>query len=592
MNIKRILSLTLVAVLVLAMAMSGCGGNETSSSTAGTSSAASEPAGSETSTASTNEGGETLAAEQVITLQQPNVATFDSAQTTDAESGTFLAETMEGLFRYRYEEDGSSVFEPAGIESYEISDDGLTYTFHLNDNMWSDGQPVTANDYVYAVKRLLNADLACGYAFFAYGIVNAREYEADNAGFDFDQVGVKAIDDKTVEYTLSEPDAQFLFKVGFTCFNPLREDIVEPLGDTYGDDWTQLVYNGPFICTDWTSESEGTLVKNENYWDADSVKLQQINLVYVDEDATRDKLFKEGELYQLGGAGDYLEEYKTMAENGECQYIHRDYSAAAFYNVFNKKTGGISGLMNNAKICAAIGYAIDNVEYCETIYGRYTPANSYVPADAMLGDQSYRERTGNEELWKADREKYTGNPEALQELFKEGLTELGLQTDDLSQYTVTYICYGDSSRALQIQEYIKQAVESNLGINLELNVCSGWAQFLTDTKDYTLWDFYQTGWVADYNEPMTYMENWASTQSDMWENEEYDALIDEARVTLDEAKRAELYQKAEQMLYDNQVIMPTYFSDVNTFILNSLRGLQIGSIGFGWDAKYAYVVEE
>lgn len=596
MKIKRILSLALVAALVLALAMSGCGNADNNSSTASTAGNESSTAPVSSAPASSDTGnadGEVLAADQIITYQQPEVRTWDTTQCGDTGSGTMLAHTTEGLFRYKYDDAGAAVMEPAGCTEYEISDDGLTYTFHLRENKWSDGEPVTADDYVYAVKRLLEPDLAAAYAFFATGIVGAADYNAGTTT-DFSTVGVKAVDDMTVEYTLAEVDATFLEKVGTTVFFPLREDIAEQYGDAYGANADEILSCGPYIVTEWTDKDTGVMVKNDQYWDAENVIITEVDLQYVEEAATRDKLFKQGDLAQIGGSTDYLEEYRTMAKNGECQEVHRDADGGTFYLNF-KMEGSASGLMGNAKIRTAVGYAVDNTAYCETIMKRLTPADSFVPPNTMLGDKTYREQVGMDP-WAEGRAKYRNNPEELQKLFKEGLTELGKPTDDLSQYTIKYLTYGESSTSRQAQELFQQNIEQNLGVKCEIQVCADWASYGKAVDEGgEAWDLSMNGWSPDYPDPMTYMDMWISTGTSNlsgYKNPEYDALIDKALKTVQPADRVEIYKEAEQLLCDDMVIMPFYFSDVNSFILNNVKGIQIGSLGFSWSVIDAYVIEE
>lgn len=592
MKMKRILSAAMAAAMTLTMVMSGCGNSNTTSSTASKADTDTSSTASVTSAADTGaDNGENLAADQILTVHQSEIRTWDTTQCGDTGSGTMLAHTTEGLFRYKYDETGAAVMEKAGCTDYTISDDGLVYTFTLRENTWSDGQPVTANDYVYAVKRLLNPDLAAAYAFFATGLVGGDAYNAGETD-DFSTVGVKAVDDMTVEYTLAQPDSTFLAKLGATVFFPLREDIVEPLGDAYGADYSEILSCGPYIVTDWTDKDSGTMVKNDNYWNAENITITEVYLQYAEEVATRDKLFKQGDLAWVGGSTDYLEEYRNMAANGECQSIHQDADGGTFYLNFNFN-GGASGLMSNAKIRKAVGYAIDNTAYCETIMKRLTPADSFVPPNSMLGDKTFREQVGVDP-WAAERAEYYNNPEALQNLFKEGLTELGKDTSDLSQYTIKYLTYGESSTSRQAQEMFQQNLEQNLGVTAEIEVCADWASY-GKTVDGEDWDFSMNGWSPDYADPMTYMDMWISdgtSNISKYKNSEYDALITEAANTVDTAARAEIYKKAEQMLADDCVLVPFYFSDVNTFINNNVKGLQIGTMGFSWSVTDCYIVEE
>lgn len=592
MKMKRILSATMAAALALSMVMSGCGDSSSSSTASKADDTASTASTASTvSTDDTNTGDEVLAEDQILTVQQSEIRTWDTTQCGDTGSGTMLAHTTEGLFRYHYDESGAAVMEPAGCTDYEISDDGLVYTFHLRENTWSDGEPVTANDYVYAVKRLLDPDLAAAYAFFATGLVGGDAYNAGETD-DFSTVGVKAVDDMTVEYTLVKADSTFLAKLGSTVFFPLREDIAEPLGDAYGSDYTDILSCGPYIVEEWTDKDTAVMVKNENYWNADNITITEVDLQYVEEVATRDKLFKQGDLAWVGGSTDYLEEYRNMAANGEVQSIHQDADGGTFYLNFNFD-GGTSGLMSNVKIRKAVGYSIDNVAYCETIMKRLTPADSFVPPNSMLGDKTYREQIGVDP-WAEERAQYYNNPEALQNLFKEGLEELGLDSSDLSKYTIKYLTYGESSQSRQAQELFQQNLEQNLGVTADIEVCADWASYgkAVDGGD---WDLSMNGWSPDYPDPMTYMDMWitdGTSNQSRYANPEYDALIEEALATTNAEDRVEIYKKAEQMLADDCVLVPFYFSDVNTFINNNVKGLQIGTMGFSWSVTDCYVVEE
>lgn len=334
------------------------------------------------------------------------------------------------------------------------------------------------------------------------------------------------------------------------------------------------------------------MVKNETYWDAENITITEVDFQYVEEVATRDKLFKQGDLSFTGGTTDYLEEYRNMAANGECDSIHLDADGGTFYLNFNFN-GGTSGLMSNVKIRKAVGYAIDNTAYCETIMKRLTPSNAFVPPNWMLGDKTYREQIGVEP-WAEERAQYYNNPEALQALFKEGLEELGLDSSDLSQYTIKYLTYGESSQSRQAQEMFQQNLEQNLGVTADIEVCADWASYgkAVDGED---WDFSMNGWSPDYNDPMTFMDMWISTgtsNTSRYKNEEYDALIEQALAATEPEDRVEIYRKAEQMLADDCVLVPFYYSDVNTFINNNVKGLQVGTMGFSWSVTDCYIVEE
>ena len=570
MRKKKVAALALAASLAISTALTGCGGSDKKSS-----------------------GGKEGGGDQVIGAIQIDLRTFDSAQCNDTASATILANVMEGLFRYRINEEGNAILENAGASDCTISDDGLTYTMKLRENKWSDGEPVTADDYVYAVERLLDPDLACGGAFFAWGLEGAEDYSNGKTD-DFSTVGVKAIDDMTVEYKLSAVDSAFKDKLTSAVFYPLRRDIVEAAGESYGTSIDGMVFSGPFKITQWSDKDTAVLEKNTEYWDADSVKLSEIDMTYVDEATTIDQMFLQGDFVSTQNAsGEYLEKYKELADKGEITQVHND--KVGPWWVSYQMNGGPSGLMGNAKIRKAVGYAIDGQEICDTIYGNGTQANTFVPESISLGDSSYREIAGDDGLWEDEGAAYRGNKEALQKLFKEGLEELGLQTDDLSQYTISYLCYGDTAKALSVQEFYQQSIESMLGINLELKVLADWAQYGSEVNGED-WDISVNGWSPDYNEPMTYIDMFvtdATSNVQNFSSEEYDALVEQARSTIDPTERAALYRKCEQILCDEAVLTPVYVSPIEIFLDNDFKGAQIlqGTLGIDYDYKYAYVEE-
>lgn len=579
MRTKRIVACLLSAVL-LAGALAGCGSGEASKAPA----AASAASGGAT--------GEKLADEQVITLGQPEARTLDSAQAADTASSCIIMNYSEGLFRFNTAGDGTSKMEKAGCTDYSISDDGLTYTFKLRENKWSDGKPVTAKDYVFAVKRLLDKDVGSLYAFFATGLVNGKAYNQGKLK-DFSKVGVKAVDDMTVEYKLEKPDAAFLSKLGCVNFMPLREDIVSKIGGQYGETPEGMVFNGPFKLTEWTDKDTGKLEKNDQYWDAKNVHLTEIKLQTVVEQATADKLFQQGGLAQVNPSSEYLKKYKDLTKKGECQELYRPSDGGSTWISFRMDNKNPSGLMSNRKIRQAVGYALNNQKICTDIYSRYVPAYGFVPNMTAMGDSSWG-KEANQYPWKADSDKYRDNKAELQKLFKEGLKELGKQSDDLGQYTLVYLCQGESSLAKQVQEYVQQQISQNLGVNVHIKLCSGWEEYGKQVLDGG-WDISMNGWAPDYNEPMTFLDMWVTggtSNYQMYNNRDYDALIAQAVATTDPEKRLEIYKKCEQKLHDDMVLVPTYYGDTYSYFQKNLRGYQLPLMAGTWDYKNAYLVAE
>lgn len=591
MNIKRILSLTLAAVLMLALVMSGCGDTNNNSSTASTggNDNSSTPASSAV-VSNTGAGEEKMADDQTIYVSQELAATFDSTQVQDVPSGTIVNMTQEGWFRYSFDDAGTAMMNKAACADYTISDDGLVYTMKMIDYNWSDGQPVTADDYVYGAQCALDPAAAAPYSFFLTGLVGAADYNAGTTT-DFSTVGVKAIDEKTVEYTLAAPDSTFLSKLANSIFFPKRKDVVEAAGGEYGNtnNWQSLVYCGPYTITEWTDKDHGVLEKNEAYWDAENVFITTIDMTYVAEQATSDQLFEAGQLAFKGASSEYLQKYKDKAAAGECQMVNADSTMSVFYFLFNSERE----LTSNVKIRKAIAYSIDNVAYCDTIMGRYTPAEVLVPGPVAMGEGNYREMA-NVEPWRAGREEYGNNPEKLQALFKEGLEELGKDSSDLSSYTLTYLTMNESSQDAQVIEFVQQALETNLGVKMEVKVSADWGTFLNDMEGNE-WDFVETGWSPDYNDPMTYLDMFETgngSNHGKYSDADYDKMVRDAYAATDDNARFELYKQMEQKLADDMAVSPLFIQDVWQFRQNNVRGLGIATIGSNWEPKGVYLAAE
>lgn len=569
MNKKRILSLLLASSLVVT-AFVGCGSSE----------------GENTG----NGGASNSETEQVLNTLYMQAATLDVNDCSDAQTTTLLGALQEGLVRIYNDGNGDEI-KPAGAESWDTSEDGLTWTFHLRDNKWSDGEPVIAQHYVDSVLRLLDPENAFQYAFFAYDIVGAEDYNLGNGSKD--AVGIKAIDDKTLEITLKEAVPYFLSKLQYTVFKPIRLDVVEALGDNYASDFENNVYCGPFKLTEWDNMNKEVLVKNDSFWDAENVALDQINATYVKEMATRAQLFDSGELDNMGLVSvEYIDQYTSLAESGECQSVTGD-APSVFYLKFNQDSENGNGMLKSAKVRKAIGLALDRDEYVGEIKGRYNAAAGDVPLNVHFDGEFYRAQV--DEPLADDIEKYNNNDEELQKLLKEGLTELGLQTDDLSQYTLTYLSQNDSEDGTIENEWIQQQIEAKLGINVDIQVQNEWSLFLQlhDNQEY---DFILTGWSADYDDPMTFLDMWVTDGSNNrtgYSNTKYDELVASLAGENDNAKRLEVYKQLETMLVDEDaVVSPVFYYDTHSVIQSYVEDLQYPEFGPTVEYRWASITDK
>ena len=572
MKKRRLLSLVLATSLA-ATAFVGCGSDDKKSG-------------------SNNDGGASSSAEidkeQVLNTIYFNVATLDQNDCTDSESSTILNAVQEGLVRVYTNEDGTSELQPAGAESWETSDDQLTWTFHLRkDAKWSDGEPVVAQNYVDSFMRILNPDNGFAYGFLAYDIVGAEEYNTGSGSAD--DVAIKAVDDYTLEIKLKTVVPYILSKISYASFNPIRLDVVEKLGDKFASEIKDTVYNGPFKIESWDNGNSMVLVKNDTYWDADTVKLEKVNMTNVKEFATQAQLFEGQELDISGAQTDYLEKWTQQAEAGEFQMFTGE-DPGSFYLYFNQTSKTADGILSNAKIRKAIGLSIDRDVYTNELVGRYQSAYGIVPTAINLGDEKYRDQV--EEPIAEDAKTYVNKPEKLQELFKEGLTELGLQTDDLSKYSLTYLCQGDSELQKQRAEWLAQQIKQNLGINIAVETQGDWGIYL-DTMDKLEYDFTMTGWSADYDDPMTFLDIWESNGGNNhtgYANAEYDELLNSLAGITDEAERKEVYEKLEnKLIKEDAVLSPVYYTDKYSFLQNYVKGMQFPSFGSKYEFKWAYI---
>lgn len=568
---KKILALLLALVMVAGM-FAACG-NE-------------EPAIKDDTSSNTTTTPDNTTNDDGTEAQYMNVRTTSFGNNYDVQDMGWrwmMADCYEGLYRNVADSEGEH-FILAGAESMEVSDDGTVYTFYLRENAkWSDGEPVTAHDYEYGWKRLLNPEYSYDYATFAYNIVGAEEYNK-GAGTADDVMAV-ALDDYTFQVTLKIADPTFEAKLVATPLYPTRQDVAEAAGDQWGKDWTLCVYNGPFCMSELVEDNKMVWTKNEYYWDAENTHLDAINWYIVSEDATASIMFDNGELDQLQTSGDYSIKYQGKADNGEIQRIVYNYPGTIGL-VFNAFGNDPSGLMSNAKIKKAISYCINREEMIEGVYGRYNPAYSYVSPAISFNGSSYRSQVGS--IIEDEMAQYSTN-EALQALFQEGLDELNITTP-MSDITITYLCSNSTSDET---EYLQQTIQNKLGITVELNV-AGDSSLLRAEREQGNFDLMYSGWYADYNDPMDFMytfyTNAYGTTFGGYSNPEYDALVDSLTGETDNAVRLETYQKLEEilMLEDCQFV-PLYHSTKEVFLQNWVKDYRTSSFGASAEFYITYI---
>ena len=487
-------------------------------------------------------GSEELAEEQVLNVGRvrSEPPSLDPATATDQTSGTILNQVMEGLVRIA--PDGKP--QPAVAEKWEVSKDGKEITFHLRkDAKWSNGDPVTAHDFEYAWKRVLDPKRKppSDYAYQLYYLKNGEKYNQGKAKAE--DVGVKAVDDHTLKVELEQPTPYFVSLTSFYTLFPVNKKVAEK-NDKWAAEADTYVGNGPFKLKTWEHDAKIELVKNEHYWGAKDVKLTQINFPFIGKEETGYQQFKSGKLDE----GDSIiippDLVKKGLESGE---IKSQKSPAVYFYMFNVEKKPF----NNKKIRKAFALAIDRKSIVENVtQGGQVPATGFVP----WGIPDF---VANKD-WVETRDPYlpeTAQPEEAKKLLEEGMKEEGY--DKLPTVTIDY---NTDEGHKKIAEAIQQMWKKNLGVDVKLRN-SEWQVYLDKTKSG---DFQvgRLGWLPDYIDPMTFMDIWVTgggNNDTRFSHKEYDALIEKAKSTADQKVRMEALHKAEDILMDEMPIAPIYF---------------------------------
>lgn len=551
-------------VLVLSAFLAACGGGDKEETGTGESNEK-EPAGD-------------LASEQVLNLMESaEIPTMDISLAEDAVSFNIFNNVNEGLFRLNKD----NVAEPALSDGEpEVSEDGLTYTFKLRDSNWSDGTPVTAKDFVYSWQRSIDPDTGSPYGAYMMGgsIVNANDIAEGK--MEPTELGVTAVDDNTLEVKLERPVPYFMSLMSFPTFYPQNEAFVTEKGDAYASNSDNLIFNGPFTLTDW----DGTgltwkMQKNPEYWDAETVKLETINVDVVKEPATAVNLYNSGEKDRAGLSGEFARQYAND-EN-----LVTDLEPTVFYFKLNQERKGEKNALANVNIRKAIASGFNKQDLVDVVLANGSlPANFLVPTEFAFDESKADFREVNGDLIEF-------NAEEAAKLWATGLEELGVEEVTLE------ILGGDTETAKNMDAYLKDQLESNLeGLTINLKaVPFGVRLELDESQDY---DIQTAGWGPDYQDPMTFIDLFVtgSPQNKMsYSNSEYDALVESAKGDLatDPAGRWEAMAKAEKILLEDEAaIAPIYQRGAMALQQPYVHDIIKHPFGGDFSYKWAYISAE
>lgn len=500
------------------------------------------------------------------------INTLDISKNTDTYSSIAIGNSGSNLLR----RDKKGELKPDLAEKVEVSDDGLTYTATLRDNLkWSDGSDLTAEDFVYTWQRIVDPTTASEYAYLASDahVLNAEEVIAGTKSVD--ELGVKADGNKVI-FTLSSPSPQFMSLLSFTNFMPQSKAFVEKAGADYGTNSDKALYSGPYTVEDWNGTS-GTfkLVKNKYYWDADNVKNEKVIIQTIKKPDTAVQMYKDGELDAAGISGTEAI-YNANKNNKDVVQVPE---ATTSYLVYNE-TGTVPAL-TNTKIRQALNLATDREGIVKAAIDTGSKAaTALVP----YGLETLPDGT---DLTDYVEPGYSYDEKEATKLFKEGLAELG--TDSVK---LTITSDADSPVAKATVDYLKQTWEEALpGLTVEEKFVT-FKQRLEDTKNQNF-DVALVLWGGDYPEGSTFYGLFTSNSSynyGKFSNTDYDAAYKKAITTdaLDPEAAAEDYKEAEKILYENAYYNPIYFRSTESLQNPSLKGLVRNSTGLSVDFTYAY----
>ncbi len=494
--------------------------------------------------------------EQTLTLsvgsEPPSI---DPALATDTTSGAIINNVFEGLTA----RDAEGNPQPGMAESWEVSEDGLTYTFTLRDANWSNGDPVTANDFEYAWKRVLDPATGAQYASIMFVVEGAEAYNSGEG--DVDSVGVTAVDEKTLEVQLALPSPYFEELIMHYTFMPVHQATVEGNEDWALDAGESYVTNGPFALESWNHNSDYVLVDSESYWDAENVSLDEVYVQIIESEATANSEWQAGTLDYLGAP------YGTISLDAIDLYRQEDtLKTEPYAGIYWYKYNTTDEIVSNENIRKALGMAIDRQGLIDNVLkGEQGVALGYVPPTI--------------EGFEEDRGYFVdADFEAAQEYLAAGLEELGLS--DASELEIE-ISINTSEAHSTIAQFIQEGWRTNLGVNATIRNAE-WQVYLEEMNNLQH-QVGRMGWIADYNDANTFLDQFRTANSGNndtgWENEEFKNLIDEAAAEQDTDARTQLLLDAEAVMMEEFPVIPIYYYTNNYVVKDNIENMKPDGLG-------------
>lgn len=498
-----------------------------------------------------DEGTATSSEEKVVVnlIEANDIPTLRPNGEIDITSNNVFNDIYEGLYRI---DENNEITEGVAYD-YDVTEDGHVYTFHLReDTIWSNGDPVTAHDFVYALRKNVNPETISAHAGLAMqAIKNSLEIQDPDSELygKAEELGVTALDDYTLEIELSTPISYFMNFVAFSAmYLPQNEEFVEAQGDEYALEPENLIMNGPYLLEEWDHGSSWVLRKNEDYWDADNVKVDEINIKVVGDNATALNLFEVGDVDAIELSSELVELYH---DNEDFMALQESTSYFFRFNLQNE-------FLSNVNIRRSIDMAWDKEEAADKILKNGSkPLYSLVPDDFVIGPngEDFRDK-----YYKLNQ----GSLEEAQVYWQKGLDELGIDSVEIEMMSY------DDEQKKSVAEYVVNQLNQNLpGLTVRLNQQPSKVKLEREhSGDY---DMAFSRWRNVLPDALTSLEIWHSEESfnsQEFANDEFDRIISEARIDFsDLEKRFSNLQEAERILIEEEVAIAPMYQEGKAYLV-------------------------
>ncbi|GGB01356.1 peptide ABC transporter substrate-binding protein [Macrococcus hajekii] len=499
-----------------------------------------------------------------------DIPTLDTSLATDMVAFNVMNQTMEGLYML---DDKDKATPGVAIGEPEKSKDGKTWTIKLReDAKWSNGDPVTADDFVYSWRRTLNPATGAEYAYIMYDVKNAEDVNLGKKKPE--ELGVKALDAHTLQIELNTNVPYFQELLAFGTFYPQNQKFVEKEGNNYGVTADSTLYNGPFILSEWNVEKNYVLTPNKHYWDKDKVKLKKIDYQVVKDQQTAANLYSTGSLDITQLAAEQVSKYKN--EKG----FDAQLEARTYFMRFNQDK--VPDLKNK-NLRLALAKSFDKASYVHTLLNNGSKATDVLtPAEFVSGPDGKDYVEGVKSPLNYDKEE-------AKKYYEQAKKELGKDS-----FSFEYLTY-DQDTAKKDAEYVKEQIETNLpGVKLTIKQ-QPFKQKLKLEADQN-YEISFGRWGADYPDPMTYVDLFltdATNNETGWSNKEFDQLVHDSKGKLldNPEKRWTSLQQAETILLEDAAIAPVYQSGMARLVNPKIKGMVLHKFAGDTSLKEAYLEE-